>query len=105
MLTEFFYSNLVSKDDKYDWVFSKKAIRSTLEVSRLADYWAEFKGLPMPTMLIRGEISSDLSQEDFEKALAHNPLIEGKVVEGAGHWVHAEKPLETIGLIRDFLSR
>src|SRR5690606_10738201 len=91
-------------DGKMDWVFSPKAIEMTLENSRLADYWAEFKELSMPTLLIRGGLSEDLSQEDFEKVVAHNPRIQGKVVEGAGHWVHAEKPLETIEIIRTFIN-
>ena len=104
MLTEFFYSNLVKKEDNYDWVFSPDAIRQTLEASRLADYWLEFKDLSMGTLLIRGGESLDLSQEDFDKVVENNVNINGQVVEGAGHWVHAEKPLETMGLIRDFFN-
>mgnify|MGYP003683134381 CR=1 FL=1 len=104
MVMEFFYSNLVKSGDVYDWVFSPSAITQTLEFSRLADYWSEFKSLSMQTLLIRGGLSSDLTQEDFEKVVANNSNISGKVVEGAGHWVHAEKPLETIGIIRDFFN-
>lgn len=104
MVMEFFYSNLVKKGDGYDWVFSPSAIKQTLEVSRLADYWSDFKNLSMKTLLIRGGKSPDLLQGDYEKVVANNPNIQGKVVAEAGHWVHAEKPLETIGLIRDFFN-
>lgn len=104
MLMEFFYSNLVSRNDQYDWVFSKSAIRQTLELARYKDYWAEFKNLKMPTLFVRGGNSSDLSQEDYEKVLANNPHIQGEVVEGAGHWVHAEKPRETLALIDNFFG-
>ena len=104
MLMEFFYSNLHDSNDGYDWVFSKQGVRETLESSRHRDYWAEFKNLKMPTLLIRGEKSKDLSQEDYDKVLSNNPIIEGQVVKGAGHWVHAEKPEETEALLRRFFN-
>lgn len=102
MVMEFFYSNLVERNGQYDWIFSKKAIRQSLETARYRDYWAEFKNLKMPTLFIRGEKSTDLTHEDFAKVLAANPHIQGVEVAGAGHWVHAEKPLETIRIIDEF---
>jgi esterase len=104
MLMEFFYSNLNITNHGYDWVFSKQAVRETLESSRFKDYWAEFKQLSMPTLLIRGELSQDLSAEDFTKVVAHNPNIRGEVVSGAGHWVHAERPQETVALLSSFFN-
>ena len=104
MVAEFFYSNLATKDSGFDWLFSKKLIEQTLEQSRWKDRWAEFKALQMKTLLIRGQLSTDLSQEVFDKTLEANPLIQGVVVEGAGHWVHAEKPRETLKIIEDFFG-
>jgi len=104
LLMEFFYSNLRSINNRYDWVFSKQGVRQTLESSRYRDYWAEFKNLKMPTLLLRGEKSQDLSREDYEQVLANNPNIKGQVVKGAGHWVHAEKPEETEVLLRQFFN-
>lgn len=104
MLMEFFYSNLAEQNSQYNWVFSKEGIRQTLELARFKDYWAEFRELISPTLLIRGEKSTDLTQEDYQKLMANNPRIFGTVVEGAGHWVHAEKPLETLQIMGDFFN-
>ena len=104
MLMEFFYSNIIEQSGQYDWTFSKLLVRKTLELARYKDYWEEFKCLKVPTLLLRGGLSTDLRAEDFNKVLANNSNIEGREVAGAGHWVHAEKPLETIKIIEDFFN-
>lgn len=104
MVKDFFFSNLASINDEYNWIFSKKMIQKTLEVSRYKDYWAEFKELTMPTLYIRGGGSPDLKESDFIKVLENNSKIRGVVIEGAGHWVHAEKPMETLRIIGDFFN-
>lgn len=104
MVMEFFYSNLVERDGQWDWIFSKPMIRQTLEVSRYKDYWSEFKNLKMPTLYIRGGESKDLKESEFIEVLRNNPNIQGWTVEGAGHWVHAEKPMETLRVIDGFFN-
>ena len=101
---EFFYSNLIDRSGEYNWVFSKNAIRQTLELARHKDYWAEFKELKVESLLLRGGVSADLTQEDYQRVLDNNSKIQGQVVAGAGHWVHAEKPRETIKIIGDFFN-
>jgi pimeloyl-ACP methyl ester carboxylesterase len=104
MLTEFFYSNLTERNDQYDWTFSKQGVIQTLENSRSKDHWGEFRSLSMPTLLIRGGVSTDLPKEDFDKVVANNENIQGREVPGAGHWVHAEKPREVIRFLREFFN-
>lgn len=105
MLKEFFYSNIEKKPSgEWGWVFSESAIKQTLENSRLNDYWPLFKQLSMPTLLLRGEKSTDLTQEDYTKILANNNRILGEVIPGAGHWVHAEKPVDTKEALEDFFE-
>jgi len=45
-----------------------------------------------PVMLVRGGLSDYVSDEDTESMYGHFPLLQVKVIEGAGHWLHAEKP-------------
>ncbi len=104
MVMEFFYSSLVEKEGKMDWIFSKELIRQSLEQSRHKDYWGEFKNLAMPTLYLRGGNSTHLKESEFIKVLENNLRIQGSTVEGAGHWVHAEKPLETLRIIGDFFD-
>lgn len=62
---------------------------------------APFEG---PSLFIRGSRSKHVILPDDEpliKKMFPNSTIE--TVEGAGHWVHAEKPVELLGLVQDFL--
>lgn len=104
LLKQFFYAN-IDKDDQgqMNWRFDKEGILETLRLSRLGDQWSQIKKITKPTLVIRGENSKDLSQEIFEEMKAANPLIQGAVIPGAGHWVHVEKPQETIQLLEAFL--
>ncbi len=104
MVMEFFYSNLIEKDSGFDWIFSKPIIQQSLEMARHKDYWGEFKNLKTPTLYVRGGDSTDLKEADFTQVLENNSNITGQVVEGAGHWVHAEKPMETLRIIGEFFN-
>ncbi len=104
MVMEFFYSSFQDRNGEVDWVFSKHLIQQTLEQSRHKDYWAEFKRLSMPTLYIRGGLSTHLKESEFIEVLKNNSNIQGWTVEGAGHWVHAEKPMETLKIIQDFFN-
>jgi pimeloyl-ACP methyl ester carboxylesterase len=57
------------------------------------------------TLFIRGGRSKHVILPDDE-ALIKNlfPNSEIKTVEGAGHWVHAERPGELLGLVQSFFQ-
>lgn len=44
-------------------------------------------------------------KSDFPKILKFFPNAEMKFIEGAGHWVHSEKPAEFLQLTLDFLNK
>lgn len=55
------------------------------------------------TLFIRGELSNYILDSDFETIKGLYPNSEIKTIEGAGHWVHAEKPIEFYNLIITYL--
>ena len=57
-----------------------------------------------PTLFVRGGISNHIEEGDRELIRRFFPQAEIKTIPGAGHWVHAEKPEELLGLVRDFLK-
>ena len=57
-----------------------------------------------PTLFIRGSRSGYIRDGDFPLIKTLFPQAEIATVEGAGHWVHADKPAELLALLRDFLS-
>jgi esterase len=59
-----------------------------------------FKG---PTLFIRGAESDYIASTDLEAARPLFPCLELKTINGAGHWVHADKPTEFLKVVVDFL--
>jgi pimeloyl-ACP methyl ester carboxylesterase len=105
VVKQFFYANLdQDAQGQMNWRFFLPGIFEILWQSRVGNQWAQFKALQVPTLLVRGRLSTDLQPEVYEKVLAENPHIQGVVVEGAGHWVHVEKPEELHEIFKGFLQ-
>lgn len=56
-----------------------------------------------PALFIRGSRSNYIKDEDFSLIESLFPQAEIATIEGAGHWVHAEKPAELLATLRTFL--
>lgn len=57
----------------------------------------------MPTLFIRGAMSNYILDEDLEEIEAQFPNYTLETIDGAGHWVHAEKPQEFSDAVLKFL--
>lgn len=105
ILGNYFYSNLVENDTGLvDWRFSKSGILDSVRLGRTVDRWESWRSLQMPTLLVRGENSKDLSAETYEKMLKENPRVKGAVIKDSGHWVHFDQPEAFIEVLREFFS-
>ncbi|KAG5874589.1 hypothetical protein JTB14_001225 [Gonioctena quinquepunctata] len=49
--------------------------------------------------------NSEDKKSDYPKILKLFPNAELKYIEGAGHWLHSEKPAEFLRLTLDFLNK
>lgn len=104
VVKQFFYANMdLDEKGRMNWRFFLPGIQEILWQSRVGDQWAQYRDLKVPTLLVRGEKSSDLKPEVFDQVLKENPKIQGVTVPGAGHWVHVEKPAELLEIFRSFL--
>jgi esterase len=56
-----------------------------------------------PTLFIRGGESNYIKDSDFELISSLFPRSAIETIEGAGHWVHAEKPKELLEVLRKFM--
>ncbi len=56
------------------------------------------------TLFIRGEKSKHMEDEDEDEIKKMFPSAEIETVAGAGHWVHAEAPVELLKLVKNFLA-
>jgi pimeloyl-ACP methyl ester carboxylesterase len=104
-LGQYLYSNLEDKaDGSVDWRFSKQAIMASVVEGRAKDVWHELRSLTMPTLVIRGENSKELSSEVFQRMCVANPGVRGVQILNAGHWVHADQSQEFLRNILEFAN-
>ncbi|MEQ1745451.1 MAG: alpha/beta fold hydrolase [Saprospiraceae bacterium] len=75
--------------------------------------WAEYpnilagvQGEPFskPTLFVRGSRSDYIRDSDFPLIRSLFPQAQIVTVEGAGHWVHADKPAELLAVLLEFLG-
>lgn len=103
-LSQYFYTNIVELEDgTAGWRFSLSGIIESMEKGREKARWHEVEGLQVPTLLIRGDRSKELSQDVYEKMLSLSPKVQGQVINDSGHWVHFEQPEDFIDSLRHFL--
>lgn len=57
------------------------------------------------TLFIKGGESDYVQREHMADILQLFPNAQAKVIQGAGHWLHAEKPVAFNKIVRDFLLR
>jgi pimeloyl-ACP methyl ester carboxylesterase len=94
----------VGEDGAVAWSFDINKIIETIRGGRKVAPWDQVRNLKCPTLLIRGSRSTALSREQYLRILSVNSNIKGVEIEGAGHWVHIDKPGEFIKVIEDFLK-
>lgn len=101
---QFLLKNIYWKDTEtnvMDWRFNLKVISENYEnvCKGVPEFVSETKAL-----IIKGENSkyiSDEDKEDLKKRFPHSTLV---VLNGAGHWVHAEKPKEFFETVSLFIT-
>ena len=104
-VAKFLHSNIVLKDDgRQDWRFAKEAIFQSLREGRNEDHWDQFRNLKMPTLVIRGEKSSDLTAATLQRMQQVKPSIRAVEIANAGHWVHFDQPEAFIASLKEFFS-
>lgn len=94
--------NLERRDDgTFAWRIDRDALVETHRHSNAIDLWPVVEG-GADVRVIRGGRSPFVTGADVERFARHG--IHVVTIEGAGHFVHAEKPKETYAAIVDALA-
>jgi esterase len=102
-LGAYLYSSIIEIDGgAADFRFSKQAMIEVLQLGRAQDHWSELRQIPVPTLVIRGQNSKELTRANFDKMLQANPRIHGLEIPNAGHWVHSDQPEAFTKALKDF---
>ncbi|PKM20196.1 MAG: alpha/beta hydrolase [Gammaproteobacteria bacterium HGW-Gammaproteobacteria-15] len=98
---QFLLKSLIKEDDKFQWRFN---------LSVLYDNYAELVDNPIdsgsysgPVLFIKGGDSDYILPEHKATITKVFPAAQAKIIQGTGHWLHAEKPAAFTKLVKDFL--
>ncbi len=101
----FLAQNLISRNDHFDWRINLAAI--TAEMSTLSGFPETLRTLRFdrPITVIAGADSAYVAQKDGAEFAPMFNRITVEVINGAGHWVHADRPDEFVAVARRTLGR
>ncbi|MGB3618211.1 MAG: alpha/beta fold hydrolase [Catalinimonas sp.] len=99
---QFLLKNLARRPDGgYAWRVNLPVLdRDADRVGEALPDAARYEG---PTLFLRGERSDYVRDADLPAIQAHFPQATLQTVAGAGHWLHAERPAETVAALQAFL--
>lgn len=99
---QFILKNLKRTDEGFTWKINLPVIEKNIE--SVGEAIGIDKPVQVPTLFIRGSKSNYIQEEDMKSINKMFPSAKLTTVEGAGHWVHAEKPKELLSVLFDFLK-
>jgi len=70
----------------------------------MSPLWDDFSAIAAPLTIVRGSTSPVVDDEDIAEALRRQPDADIVVVEGAGHSVQGDRPIELAGIIERLLT-
>ncbi|MFJ1454757.1 alpha/beta fold hydrolase [Nocardia sp. N2S4-5] len=87
------------------WVWRYDRIRPTADGTfDLTALWDDVAAVRAPLLLVRGERSPVVDDADVAELLRRQPRARVVVVDGAGHSVQGDRPIELARLIDDFTA-
>ncbi len=89
-------------DGAYHWRFNARGLRDNYAAMRAAPVGKPYPGA---TLFVSGDRSPYVREEGVAAAKVLFPAAQFAVIEGAGHWLHAEKPSEFNAIVSRFLER
>jgi esterase len=100
---QFLLKNLYrTADNRFAWRMNLKVIQEKLAI--VMEALPENLTFEGKTLFIAGEKSDYIQNRDLPIIQSHFPDNQVVTVEGAGHWVHAEKPAEVLTIIQEFIN-
>ena len=100
---QFLLKSLIKEDDKFHWRFNLNALKanySALTDAPMAE--GQYDG---PVLFIKGSESDYILPEHKDLITRLFPNAHAKIIQGTGHWLHAEKPAAFTRLVQEFLLR
>jgi esterase len=101
-VAQFLLMSLSRQDGRMDWRFDRAGLERAYPALVAAPKGGrEYRG---PTLFLKGERSDYILASQRQQILSLFPAATLRVVAGAGHWLHAEKPALFNALVARFLD-
>jgi pimeloyl-ACP methyl ester carboxylesterase len=94
--------NAVQREDG-SWVWRYARFRSGEGRPEFEDWWGAVSDIAVPLLLVRGLAWSVVDDGDVEELRRRQPTSTVVGVEGAGHSVQGDRPLELAAILTEFL--
>jgi esterase len=104
-LRAFLLQNLSRDDDGWSWRVNWPVIQREMDSLTGFDPPSSDWAVDLPTLFIRGANSDYVGSAEIDVIERHFSNAEIATIEDAGHWLHAEKPVEFARLALEFLNR
>lgn len=105
-LRQFLMTNLIEADKgKFKWRVNLPVLEQAFatQIAVFPDVNSKF--FAGPTLFIGGGNSDYIQLKDHEAIKKLFPSVKFCYIDGADHWVHADKPIEFVELLTDFINR
>jgi pimeloyl-ACP methyl ester carboxylesterase len=99
------HNALQREDGSWVWRYARFRTGDSSARPEFADWWEAISGFTMPIMLVQGLAWSVVDQADIDELLRRQPTTRVVGVEGAGHSIQGDRPLELAALLDDFVFR
>lgn len=101
--------NAIERDDgRWVWRYQRPRILEDADMDIPADFatlWDDVSKITVPLMLVRGAAKGTVVDDnDVAELLRRQPEARVEAVEGAGHSIQGDKPVELARLLEDFLG-
>ena len=90
----------VVRGEVLQWKFNLKVLAENQD--KIGKTFSIKNKVDTPTLFIRGERSNYIPDSDLPEIKKIFPHSEVKTIEGAGHWVHADKPEAFVKAVKEF---
>ena len=91
-------------DGTWAWRYDRFEVPDGSEIPDFGDLWSYVDAVDVPFFLVRGADSPVVSDDDVAELTRRQPAARVEVVEGAGHSVQGDQPIELARLIEELLE-
>ncbi|WNC70176.1 alpha/beta fold hydrolase [Thalassotalea nanhaiensis] len=99
---QFLLKNLIKTESGFTWRANIENVANDYNsIAQGFELRRQFNG---PTLFIKGGNSNYITSEHQAVISTLFPLAKAKIIQGAGHWLHAEKTVAFNKIVNDFLS-